>query len=188
MDTHIHNAERVLGALRKLNHLIAILVGVALLGCALLVLADIVLRQMGRSFGGTDEISGYVMAVTAAWGMAYAMLELAHVRIDFLRAKLAQRLRCLFDLCAMLALAGTVSVIAIQCWPVLAKSMANSSRANTPLETPLWLVQWPWMAGWAWFALMAWATFAAAVFLFAKDQLDQAEKTIGAFGEESREQ
>ncbi|MFT6104247.1 MAG: TRAP-type mannitol/chloroaromatic compound transport system permease small subunit [Paracoccaceae bacterium] len=177
-------AQDILTTLRQVNRAVAILVGLLLLACAVFVLADIVLRQVGASFGGTDEISGYVMAISAAWGMAYTMLELGHVRIDLLRSRLATRGRVLFDLGSMLVLTFTITIIAFRCWPVLEKTLANGSRANTTLETPLWLVQVPWFAGWIWFALMAWATVLAALVLFAQGRFEDTERAIGAFAEQ----
>lgn len=173
----------MLHALRRLNHVIALLTGVLLMACAGVVLADIVLRQIGSSFGGTDEISGYVMAIATSWGMAFTLLELGHVRIDILRGRAGQLGRALFDLLAMLVLTGTVNLIAYKCWPVVERSLNNGSRANTPLETPLALVQIPWFAGWIWFAVMAWLTFIAAALLVLKGRFDASENAIGCFGE-----
>ena len=177
-------AQTILSLLRRLNHGVAILIGIMLLVCAAVVLADIILRQTGSSFGGTDEISGYVMAIAASWGMGFALLELGHVRIDLLRGRVGQRGRAAFDLFAMAILSATITVIAIQSWPVLSRSLANSSRANTPLETPLALVQAPWFAGWIWFAVVSWLTFVAALLLVLKGEFAQSEAAIGAFGEE----
>ncbi|TNF57931.1 MAG: TRAP transporter small permease [Rhodobacteraceae bacterium] len=175
--------ERFLASLRRLNTAIAILIGVVLFACAALVIVDIVLRRLGASLGGTDEISGYVMAIATSWGMAYTLLELGHVRIDLLRAKLAQRSRVLMDLLSLAVLAGTVTLVAWKAWPVVARSLANGSTANTPLETPLALVQLPWFAGWVWFALMSWATLVVAAMMVLKGGFGRAEATIGAFGE-----
>lgn len=177
-------AETILSALKRINSVLAILVGIGLFACAAFVLADIIMRQLGSSFGGTDEISGYVMAIATSWGMAYTLLELGHVRIDVLRSRTPARGRVVFDLVAMIAMAGTVSLIAIQSWPVLARSLANNSRANTPLETPLALVQVPWFAGWVWFAIVAWLTFVAALMLVMSGKFDAADEAIGTFGEE----
>ena len=174
----------VLNKLRSLNRWVAILTGIVLLACAAVVLLDIVLRRLGSSFGGTDEISGYVMAIATSWGMAYTLLELGHVRIDILRSRTGRLGRALFDLFAMVVMAGTVTLIAIRCWPVLARSLANSSRANTPLETPLAWVQAPWFAGWVWFALVSWLTLIAAVLLVIKGRFEQSEAAIGCLGEE----
>ena len=124
------------------------------------------------------------MAIITSWGMSYTLLELGHVRIDILRTRTGQLGRALFDLFAMIMLAGTVTLIAFKCWPVLARSLANSSRANTPLETPLALVQAPWFAGWVWFAIVSWLTLFAALMLVLKGRFYQSEAAIGCFGEE----
>lgn len=178
--------ENVLKTLRKWNRWIAILTGVVLLACAGTVLLDILLRRMGSSLGGTDEISGYVMAIATSWGMAYTLLELGHVRIDLLRGRTGRLGRSLFDLFALAVMAGTVTLIAVRSWPVLARSLANSSRANTPLETPLAMVQAPWFAGWVWFAIVAWLTLIIACILVLKGRFEQSEAAIGCFGEEEQ--
>lgn len=173
----------MLDALRKLNQGVAVLTGLGLLACAVFILADILLRQVGMSFGGTEEIAGYAMAIASSWGMAYALLELGHVRIDVLRVRFATPGRVLFDLTSLLILAGVISLIAVKCWPVLEKSLKNASRANTPLETPLWWVQVPWLAGWIWFAVMAWLVLLAAFALVARRDWASAEGAIGTMGE-----
>ncbi|MFZ5962431.1 TRAP transporter small permease subunit [Thalassococcus sp. BH17M4-6] len=175
--------DTILKTMRRLNLGVALLVGVLLVACAVFILADIVLRQLGDSFGGTDEISGYVMAVATSWGMAYALMELAHVRIDFLRTRLPAMGRALMDLFSMLILSAVITLIAWQCWPVLANSLANGSTANTNLETPLAWVQIPWLAGWIWFALTSWITLFAACVLVVTGRLDESEAAIGAFPE-----
>ena len=177
-------AERLLARLRRLNRLVAILVGVMLMLCAGTVLLDITLRQIGTSLGGTDEISGYVMAIATSWGMAFTLLELGHVRIDLFRSRLPARGRAVMDLFAMLVMTVTITVVAGRCWPVVANSLANNSAANTPLETPLALVQIPWFAGWVWFAVMAWLTLICAGVLVARGRLEESEQAIGAFVEQ----
>lgn len=177
-------ALALMGGLRRANRVVAMLIGVVLLACTVFVLADIVLRQIGSSLGGTDEISGYVMAIVTSWGMGYALLELSHVRIDMLRARAGARGRAVFDLFAMTVLSVTITVIAWQCWPVLARSLANTSKANTPLETPLWIVQLPWFAGWVWFAAVAWLTLVAALLLIAQGRFEDSEAIVGVFAEQ----
>ncbi len=169
--------------LRRVNGAIAVATGAMLLACAGFVLLDIGLRRLGRSMGGTEEIAGYAMAIATAWGMAYTLLELGHVRIDLLRARGGPRLRAAADILAMAVLSATVVVIAVRCWPVLERSLVNGSRANTPLATPLHWVQIPWFAGWVWFALVACALTALAASLVLRGRLGDAERAIGAFGE-----
>src|SRR6056297_4311274 len=172
-------------ALRRVNRGVAIGVGLFLAGCAAFVLIDVVLRQVGASFGGTDEISGYAMAIATSWGMGFALMELGHVRIDILRSRNGPKGRAAFDLFSMLVLSGVVTLIAVKAWPVLDRSLSMGSRANTPLETLLWTVQLPWFAGWVWFAAMSWLTCIAALMLVAQGKFGASEAAIGAFGEEA---
>jgi TRAP-type C4-dicarboxylate transport system permease small subunit len=176
-------AETILDHLRRINRWVALAVGAGLLLCAGFVLSDIVLRRFHASFGGTDEISGYVMAIATSWGMAYALSELGHVRIDLIRSRGGPLMRSLFDLFALAVLAATVTLIALKCWPVLERSMTNASRANTPLETPLAWVQAPWMAGWIWFAIASWVTVMAAAWLVLQGRHDVVDRRIGITGE-----
>ncbi len=177
--------QMIFTRLRQINRAIALLVGIMLFACAGIVLADILMRRMGaHSFGGTDEISGYVMAIATSWGMAFTLLELGHVRIDLIRTKANQTGRALFDLFSMTVLTGTIVLIAIKCWPVLERSIANNSKANTPLETPLAWVQLPWFAGWVWFALVSTIVTLTALSLVLKGRNDEVETAIGAFAEQ----
>lgn len=176
-------ADSILHIMRTLNRGVAYVIGIMLLACAAFVLADIVLRQFGASFGGTDEISGYVMAIATAWGMGFALLELSHVRIDLLRQKANPLGRSLFDIFSMIVMTAVVLIIAYHCWPVLERSITNSSAANTPLETPLIWVQGPWFAGWVWFGIVSTLTTLSALALILQGRFAESEQAIGAFGE-----
>ena len=175
---------RIIDALRRLNRGIALVVGLGLLGCAAFVLADILLRQAHASFGGTEEIAGYAMALATSWGMSYALLELGHVRIDLLRTRLPSTGRALFDLLAMVVTTAVIVAVAIKAWPVVDRSLTMGSRANTPLETPLALVQLPWFLGWVWFALMSCIVTMCALRLVLKGRASETESFVGAFAEQ----
>ncbi len=174
----------MIARLRRLNAGVAVAAGAMLLACAAFVLLDVGLRGLGLpSLGGTEEIAGYAMAIGTAWGMAYTLLELGHVRIDLLRARGGTKARAFADLFAMVVLSGTVTLIAVRAWPVVARSLANGSTANTPLETPLAWVQVPWLLGWAWFATMACVLTGLAASLILRGRTAEAEAAIGAFAE-----
>lgn len=176
-------AQQILEQLRRINHGVALLAGLTLVACVAFIMVDLILRQVGSSLGGTDEISGYVMATVTAWGMTYALLEMAHVRIDIVRTQLGQPGRVLLDLIAMGSTAAVTLLIAYQSWPVLARSLRIGSRANTPLETPLWIPQIIWWAGWTWFAVASCLLFVCSVIMIVKRQLDEAERTVGSRSE-----
>ena len=175
----------MLAGLRRANRHVAHAAGAAYLGCAVLVVLDILLRRVGAGFGGTDEIAGYVMAVATAWGLSWALCERAHVRIDLVRGRLPGRGRAALDLLAMLALSGVALTVAWRCWPVLERSLLNGSRANTPLETPLVWAQAPWLAGWAWFALTSLALTAIAAAETMRGRPDAVDAAIGLVPEQA---
>ena len=154
----------------------------------LLILVDVVLRHFGVTFGGSDEISGYVMAGVASWGMSFTLTELAHVRIDLIRLRLRPVGKAVLDLIAILALAVTAVTIAFECWPVLHTTIANHTLANTPLATPLWIPQTIWFAGWLWFALSSSLLVLLTVVLLAKGDLKRADALVGARTEMELEQ
>lgn len=176
--------RKMIERLRVINRGVALAVGFGLLACAAFVLLDIILRRIGTSLGGTEEIAGYAMALATSWGMSYTLLELGHVRIDLLRSRFQSFGRALFDVLSMIVMSGVIVTIAIKAWPVLERSLANGSRANTPLETPLAWVQLPWFAGWVWFAGMSCLTTLAALSLLLKRRLSDTEAIVGAFAEQ----
>lgn len=158
--------ERLFLWVDKVNRWVVSSLGLLLWAGVVLVILDILLRQFNLSFGGTDEISGYVMAIVTAWGMGYTLTKLGHIRIEILRARLSDRYKSILDLISIITLTGVVSLIATKAWPVVATTLANSSTANTPLETPLWIVQIPWFAGWVWFSIVSWIYSIAAIHFF----------------------
>ncbi|MBX2830305.1 MAG: TRAP transporter small permease [Rhodospirillales bacterium] len=173
----------MLAAIRRTNRFIALLVGLVLTGTVILIIAEILLREVGISLGGAEEISGYVMAGVASWGMSYALTELAHVRIDLIRLRLERRGRAMLDLIAIVALAGVASLVAFQCWPVLEKTLERGSRANTVLETPLWIPQTIWLSGWIWFAVSSCLLVILTLVLLMRRDFDQADALVGARSE-----
>lgn len=175
---------RAVAVLAAVNRAIAVALGVVLLATVALILVEVVLRGTATGMlGGTDEISGYVMAGVAAWGFAFALLERAHVRIDLMHRRLPGLGRALLDLLAMASLAVVAGLVAFHGGRVLATTIARDSHANTALATPLWIPQSIWFAGWAWFAACALALLVAGAVLVAAGRGAAAEAAIGLTSE-----
>ncbi|MEM9792910.1 MAG: TRAP transporter small permease [Pseudomonadota bacterium] len=177
---------KMIAWLRNVNRAVALAVGLGLLSMASFVVLDVILRQLHTSFGGSEELAGYAMALATSWGMGYTLLELGHIRIDLLRSRTGPRVRAMFDLFAMSVMTGVVVTVAVKCWPVVARAIENESRANTPLATPLAWVQVPWFAGWVWFALMSCAVTLAALSLTLRSRGIETEPFLGPFAEQDR--
>lgn len=172
--------DHVYGALGRANRAVALILGITLLLTVAFILTDVLMRRFGLgSLGGSDEISGYVMAAVASWGLGCALIQRAHVRIDVLRQQLSQPGRAVMDLFAMIVTNATVLLIAYHCWPVLQKSLERGSRANTPLETPLWIPQGIWFGGWIWFALTATLLTLIGIAYLAGQRRDEFESALG---------
>jgi hypothetical protein len=75
----------------------------------------------------------------------------------------------------------------MRAWPVLLRSINNESRANTVLETPLWIPQSLWFAGWVWFALMCCAVTMLSLILVFQGKLGAVERQIGIRNEIAEE-
>ena len=155
---------KAMHSLRAINRVVALAGGMVLLLTALFVLFEITLRALRLpNLGGADEISGYVMAGVTAWGLSVALTERAHIRIDMAVSKLGDFWRDLVDVLALSTIAVIAVTVTVYGWRVLSKSIVNSSSANTPLETPLWIPQTIWWSGWIWFSFTACAVTVIAL-------------------------
>ncbi len=148
--------------LARLNHRAdalsrgAIYVGGTLtLASVFLICFDVVARKFfGFTTGGADELSGYVFAISTSWAFAYAALQRANVRIDFVYGHLPVRVAAVLDWVALVALAVFIAVLTWYAWDVAHTSWVQKSNANTPLATPLWVPQGLWVAGLIWMCVV----------------------------------
>lgn len=171
--------KSLLSWLARMNERVAIAAGTLLLVSVAVTLFDIVARPFQMSLGGTDELSGYAMAIATSWGIGYALTSMVHVRIDLLRARCSSRGQALLDAIAILSLAGVAIVIAFRVWPVLAKTIKFNSTANTTLETPLWIPQSLWLAGWIWFAVSSTIVAISVLNYVARGKYDEVDNIAG---------
>jgi TRAP-type C4-dicarboxylate transport system permease small subunit len=154
--------------------------GALVLLAAGIVAVDVVLRAvLSVTIGGSDELSGYALAIASAFAFALALLERAHVRIDTLYAVLPLRVAALFDVLAMAAMVALAVFLALQGWRVFAQSFTLGARALTQLNTPLSLPQGLWVAGLAWFALVACLLLLRALMLLLRGDAAAVARLIG---------
>ena len=174
---------RLLNGLRRATRLVALVGGCLLLVSVAMVVAEILLRRLaGTSVPGVHELSGYGLALVATWAFSYALTERATVRIDLIQSRLTTPMRAVLDTLALGATACVAIVVAYLAWPVLERSIAQGARANTPLETPLWIPQTLWVAGWAWFAVVATVLFVCAGLALVSGRYDQVQAFAGMDG------
>lgn len=141
-----------------------------LLALSLLTCVEILLRKFaGVSLQGVDEIGAYTLAIFSSLSFAWALVEKSHARVDFLLGRMPAAVRAVLNAAAYVLLAGFAAYAALRGWTVLEESLEFQARANSPLQTPLWIPQGAWLAGMVVFALAAGIFAAHACWLLVSD-------------------
>lgn len=154
--------------------------GGLILIAAVIVAVDVVLRAaLSVTIGGSDELSGYALAIASAFGFSLTLIDRAHVRIDTLYTVLPVRLAALFDLLAAAAMCWLSVFLFSQGWRVFAQSWSLGARAVTPLNTPLSLPQSVWVAGLGWFAVVSALLFLRALALMIRGDAAGVTQLVG---------
>jgi TRAP-type C4-dicarboxylate transport system permease small subunit len=158
----------MIGALAATSRALAWLAGALVLAAALLISADVVLRNAFRvapfhSF----ELSRYAFGASVALGLAFAVTERANIRIDILHRLLPRRAHAVLDVLALLALAPVALAFAWYAWDVARESLRLGAVSNTPLAIRMTWPQGVFAAGLSWFAFVccAYALTALAALL-----------------------
>lgn len=156
----------VFRAIDRIASLLALTAGAAVFILAGLITFDIVARRFfGVSVQGTDELGGYALAMVGSLGMAHVLSRREFTRIDLFFRFMPIILQRLLHVAAYVALAGVVVFFCWHAWLTLSDTLLFQSRANTPLQTPLWIPQGLWTFGMGFFALNAVLHAARAVLL-----------------------
>jgi TRAP-type C4-dicarboxylate transport system permease small subunit len=166
--------------LRRLGQIGLWFGGALILLAALLIGVDILLRKfLATSIGGADELAGYALAIGTAWGLAGALLDRAHIRIDSLYVRFPQGLRLALDVVGLVLLAGFFGLIAWHGWGVVEQSWVSGSRSQSALETPTVIPQFIWIVGLAGFVVVSLVVLGRALLLIWRKDLGGAARLIG---------
>ena len=141
-------------ALERASQLALSIAGWCFLAMTLLICFDIVARRLlGFSSGATSELSGYLLAIGMSWGLAAALIERAHVRIDILVQKLPLPARAWLHFIALAVLLGVAGFFAWGAAALALDSWQLRATDVSQLSTPLVVPQALWAAGMALFLL-----------------------------------
>jgi TRAP-type C4-dicarboxylate transport system permease small subunit len=174
--------ETVLRLVERISQAAAILGGLAVIGVAVIVCAEVLLRNV-FSFGlsAATELSSYVLAVTSAWAFSYALLRRVHVRVDALIRLFPQSVIAWLDLLALLALTWLASMMLWYGASVFWFSFVKSSTAMTPLQTPMWIPQGLWLLGLGLFFITCVTMATVVVRCLIKGDAAQVNRLVGSF-------
>lgn len=124
--------------------------------CALFVTFDVLARRFfGFSSQSTTELSGYMLGVGIAWGLAGALDARTHVRIDILIQKIPGKYRGWLHWLALASLVLFAGFLVYGAWHTAMESWDFKATDNSLLKTPLILPQGLWLFGIGVFGVMA---------------------------------
>jgi TRAP-type mannitol/chloroaromatic compound transport system permease small subunit len=155
--------------------------GVLVLGAAVLVAVDVLLRRFfNTSVGGADEISGYTLAIGSAWAFGATLLDRAHVRIDSLYTHFPRRVCLALDFLALIVFTAFMALVTWYAGAVLAETVAVGARSMSPLATPLVIPQTLWVLGLLSVVLIGVLLLLAAAAAVLRGQAAVARRLIGS--------
>ncbi len=141
--------------LKDISKYLTYICGFLLFGAVFLISTEVVLRKFFLiSFGGTDEISGYILGICSSWSLAYVLFQKMHIRIDILYVRVSKKFQHIFDIVAMIFTLMFISLLVYSTFSVFYTSLIKKSTANTPLGTALWIPQSIWFFGFAFFMIV----------------------------------
>lgn len=127
-----------------------------LLVASILICIDITLRYtVSLTLGGADELSGYALAISSAWGFSSALLSRSHIRIDTVYVRIKSiRVRALLDIISLSILLFFFGMVTWYAWGVVRQSWVSNSHSLSAIEAPLVIPQGLWFAGLAFFVAL----------------------------------
>ena len=154
-------------------------IGLALVvACALFITFDVVGRALlGVSSAATVEITGYMLAIGIAWGLAHALARRAHIRVDVWVSRLPIGIRSWLHLLSLLLLGAFAAFCAWAALSLVDESLLFDAHDNSALRVPLvmeggreFVVPTEAKTGWNWGDFDPWTK---ADFLAGKCREDQ---------------
>jgi len=172
---------RAIAALGRLARWMNLAAGWLFVVCAFFITLEVFARNfLGFSTRSTTELSGYMLAIGIAWGLANALAERAHVRIDIFINRLPDGLRQWLHAVALACLLALAVAMAYGAWYITGESIEFRAADMTGLRTPLAIPQGLWAAGFFVFAGLCVVMLARAVLLLVRGQGAEVDRLLGS--------
>ena len=174
--------QRLQTAAEGISRVGAIAGGAMLLVASILICIDITLRYtLSVTLGGADELSGYALAISSAWGFSAALLSRSHIRIDTVYVRIRSvPARALLDLVSLATLLFFFGMVTFYAWGVVRQSWVADSHSLSAIEAPLIIPQGLWFAGLLFFVLLCVLLLARGLLAFAQGRYTELFALIGS--------
>jgi TRAP-type C4-dicarboxylate transport system permease small subunit len=155
--------------------------GAMLMIAAIVICVDITLRYtLSWTVGGADELSGYALAISSAWGFSAALLTRSHIRIDTVYVRVRPRVRAVLDLLSLACLVFFFALITWYAFGVLRQSYSSDSHSLSEIQMPLVVPQTLWVLGLFFFVAVSLLLLARGLRAFVVGDLDGLFALIGS--------
>jgi len=167
--------------MRRVSSTMGLIAGWSFILVALYICFDVLSRRfLGFSSQATPEVTGYLLAFGTSWGMAYALLEKSHIRVDVLVSRMNLQLRVIAHCLAAIFLVGFSVLLSLRAWKVVTESIAFDARDTTPLAIPLVYPQAAWAIGISVLAVVSIGIAIQALFLLVTNRPLAVEALLSA--------
>lgn len=177
-------------AITRIATAMGVIAGWGFVLCAVFIAAEVLARAFLRvSTGSTVEISGYMLACGISWGLAHALAQRGHVRIDVLVNYLPRGARVWLHLVALALLGLLAGFLAKGAWDLVDESLLFGASDISALRTPLAIPQGIWAAGLVVFLLLILAMLVENCLLALAGDQRQVERNLStrSYTEEAEE-
>jgi len=162
------------------SRFLARLGGALILICAFLVSLDVVFRNVFKlAIFESYELTGYGIALATAFGLSWALVTKAHIRIEVIYNLLGVKPRAYLDICALAALSVVATVLVYYGALVALDNWELGASSNSTLHVPLAIPQGLWLLGLFWFAVCVSVLLVVAVSAVAHNQHQQVQEMFG---------
>jgi TRAP-type C4-dicarboxylate transport system permease small subunit len=159
----------------------AIAGGALLLVASITICFDIAMRYaFSWTVGGADDLSGYALAISSAWGFSAALLSRSHIRIDTAYVRVRRGVRAALDLVSLSCFAFFIALVSWHAWGVVRQSYVSQSRSQSEIEMLLVIPQALWFAGLAFCVAVALLLLARGLSAALTGNLDKLFELIGS--------
>ncbi len=142
--------QKVQSTIDRISQIAVWVGGSALLIAAFGVSIDVILRKLfGITLAGSDELSGYILAISTTWAFALVLRKKGNVRIDVLYRLMPEKIRLFLDVLSFLALGGLFFIMTRSAFILAWNTTRDGAISVTPLQTPLAVPQILWVMGFA---------------------------------------
>jgi len=115
--------------------------------CIALIMVVILLQIVGRIFGfiipSAEDVSGYALAASTFFGLAYTFHEGGHIRVTLVIQKWPAKARYVQELLVLLFGFGLACYMTYYCWHMVYESYIFEEVSYGYIPIPIWIPQIP---------------------------------------------